>query len=544
MVERKPNTGLKAGRLADDYLQARRNVHQGTRDMKKERGTGDTSEPRRYHRCGSADHLKRDCPVKESSGAGDNPRNSKSKPVKCFNCRNYGHMSMNCPEKASYFVKDDPRSRSRHRYILVICDYATRYPEAVAMKTVDAEAVAEELLKFFSRVGIPKEILTDQGTNFTSQLFAELYRLLHVDALWTSPYHPQTDGLVERFNGTLKEMLRKSAQVDGRDWDELLPYVLFAYREAPQESTGFSPFELLYGRDVRRQLDVVKEEWETHPKSDLNVVSHIMMMRERLEKMSGLVQENLEEAQRKQKTWYDQMARKKTLSPGERVLVLLPTSASKLLAQWHGPYEVLCQVGSVNYLIAMPERRKKKGVFHINMLKKLKEEASATYFVMEGGDEEDEVEALTWDGGGEGEPVVGEGLTEGQRDTLKKLLSWYHVTAIPGCTNLARHGITTGDASPIRLPPYRLPHAYRDTVRQELKEMKEQGIIEPTASDWAAPIVVVRKKDGSIRLCVDYRKLNAVSVVDAYPMPRIDDLIDLMGQARFISILDLTKGYW
>ena len=439
-----------------------------------------------------------------------------------------------------------PRSRSGHRYILVICDYATRYPEAVAMKTVDAEAVAEELLKFFSRVGIPKEILTDQGTNFTSQLLAELYRLLHVDALRTSPYHPQTDGLVERFNGTLKEILRKSAQVDGRDWDKLLPYVLFAYREALQESIGFTPFELLYGRDIRGPLDVVKEEWETHPKSDLNVVSHIMMMRERLEKMSGLVQENLEGAQRKQKTWYDQMARKRTLSPGERVLVLLPTSTSKLLAQWHGPYEVLCQVGSVNYLIAMPERWKKKGVFHINMLKKWKEEASAAYFVMDGVDEEDELEALTWDGGGEGELVVGEGLTEGQRDTLKKLLSRHQdtLTAIPGCMNLARHRITTGDASPIRLPPYRLPHAYRDTVRQELKEMKDQGIIEPTASDWAAPIVVIRKKDGSIRLCVDYRKLNAVSVVDTYPNPRIDDLIDLMGQARFISTLDLTKVYW
>ena len=110
-----------------------------------------------------------------------------------------------------------PRSRGGHRYVLVLCDYATRYPEAVAMKNVDAEAVADELLKVFSRVGIPKEIMTDQGANFTSQLLSELYRLLHVKALRTSPYHPQTDGLVERFNGTLKEMLQKSAQEDGKD---------------------------------------------------------------------------------------------------------------------------------------------------------------------------------------------------------------------------------------------------------------------------------------------------------------------------------------
>ena len=74
--------------------------------------------------------------------------------------------------------------------------------------------------------------------------------------------------------------------------------------------------------------------------------------------------------------------------------------------------------------------------------------------------------------------------------------------------------------------------------------MRTQGVIEPTSSDWAALIVVARKKDSSIRLCVDYRWLNAVSIVDAYPMRRNEDLIDHIGQARFISTLDLTKGYW
>ena len=90
------------------------------------------------------------------------------------------------------------------------------------MKRVDAKAVAEDLLKLFARVCTPKEILIDQGTNFTSQLLTELYRLIHVNTLCTSPYHRHTNNLVERFNGTLKEMLRELAQEDGKDWDKVL----------------------------------------------------------------------------------------------------------------------------------------------------------------------------------------------------------------------------------------------------------------------------------------------------------------------------------
>ncbi|KAG6939195.1 hypothetical protein G0U57_002427, partial [Chelydra serpentina] len=101
------------------------------------------------------------------------------------------------------------KSSSGHKYILVVVDYATRYPEAVPLRTTTAPIIANELLQIFSRVGLPREILTDQGTNVTSKLMAELCRLLNIRALKTSVYHPQTDGLVERFNGTLKAMLRK-----------------------------------------------------------------------------------------------------------------------------------------------------------------------------------------------------------------------------------------------------------------------------------------------------------------------------------------------
>ena len=83
-----------------------------------------------------------------------------------------------------------PRSRSGCHYILVICDYATQYLEAIPLQSIDAEHIAEELIKVFAQVGIPQEILTDQGSNFTSKLLSEFYRLLKVQAVRTSPYHP------------------------------------------------------------------------------------------------------------------------------------------------------------------------------------------------------------------------------------------------------------------------------------------------------------------------------------------------------------------
>ena len=189
-----------------------------------------------------------------------------------------------------------PRSKSGHKYILVICDYATRYPEAVPLRSCEAEKIAEELIKLFSRMGIPKEILTDQGSNFTSKLLAELYNMLQVRAIRTTPYHPQTDGLVERFNQTLKAMLRRMVNKEGKDWDRLLPFLLFAYREVPQASTGFSPFELLFGRKVRGPLDVIKERWEADHKSSESVVSYILSIQDRIASMADLGGENMQKA--------------------------------------------------------------------------------------------------------------------------------------------------------------------------------------------------------------------------------------------------------
>ena len=443
-----------------------------------------------------------------------------------------------------------PRSRCGNRYILVLCDYATCYPEAVPLRSIDAEHVAEEIVKVFARVGIPEEILTDEGSNFTSQLLAEVYRLLHIHPIRTSPYHPQTDGLVERFNQTLKGMLSKAATTEGKDWDKLIPYLLFAYREVPQSSTGFSPFELVYGRAVRGPLDILRESWEASRRSNESVVSHVLMMCERLAQMSELVQENMKRAQQKQKAWYDRNAREREFQPSDQVLVLLPTTTNKLLAQWQGPYRVLRRMGKVDYVIDMHDRRKRHRTFHANMLRKWHKPAASIFTAMEDvTDELDGEDVPVWNGEAStaaSNPVFGDQLTSEQQHELQGLLEEFAdvMQNQPGRTDAAEHTIDTGTARPVKLPPYRLPHAHKETVQQEIDEMLESGIIEPSQSEWSAPIVLVKKKDGTLRLCVDYCRLNSVSKSDAYPMPRIDDLIDQLGKARYLTTLDLTRGYW
>ncbi len=183
----------------------------------------------------------------------------------------------------------------------MIVDYATRYPEAVPLRKATAKStaksIARELFLLCSQVGIPAEILTDQGTPFMSRLMADLCTLLKVKQLRTSVYHPQTDGLVERFNQTLKQMLRRVVAEDKRDWDLMLPYVLFGIREVPQASTGFTPFELLFGRQPRGLLDVAKEAWEQQPAPHRSVIEHVKEMRERIDRVMPLVREHLVKAQ-------------------------------------------------------------------------------------------------------------------------------------------------------------------------------------------------------------------------------------------------------
>ena len=140
-------------------------------------------------------------------------------------------------------------------------DYATRYPEAIALKESTAKEIARTLMTVFSSVGIPEEIRTDQGRQFPANYMQELMDTMNIKHLMSSPYQPMCNGLVESFNGTLKHMLIQLCIEQPQEWHKLIDPLLFAYRELPNETTGFSPLELVYGRKVRGLMQILQELW-------------------------------------------------------------------------------------------------------------------------------------------------------------------------------------------------------------------------------------------------------------------------------------------
>ena len=112
----------------------------------------------------------------------------------------------------------------------------------------------------------------------------------------------------------------------------------------------------------------------------------------------------------------------------------------------------------------------------------------------------------------------------------------------PGRSSTVQHTIDTQNHRPVRVSPYRVSQAENEIIQKEVTEMLQNNIIKPSSSPWAFPVVLVSKKDGSTRFCVNYRKLNVITKRDSYPLPRVDDYLDQLGQAKFFSTLDMAAG--
>ena len=137
-------------------------------------------------------------------------------------------------------------------------------------------------------------------------------------------------------------------------------------------------------------------------------------------------------------------------------------------------------------------------------------------------------------------------LSNAKKQQVKQVLGEFEelFSDTIGQTNIAHHKIDTGDNPPIRQRAKQMPYAFREESNKQIEDMLEKGIIRPSTSPWASPIVLVHKKSGDFRFCIDYRRLNQITRNDAHPLPRVDDLLDAVGNAKYFTTLDLKSGYW
>ena len=454
-----------------------------------------------------------------------------------------------------------PKTKSGNQYLLTVMCASTRFPEAIPLRNISAKTIVKALIKFFTFVGLPKSIQSDQGSNFMSGLFQQVMDELGIKQYRSSAYHPESQGALERFHQTLKNMIRSYCFDTNRDWDEGVHLLLFAVRESVQESLGFSPFELVFGHSVRGPLKLFKEKLLSHDDVSLNLLQYVSDFRTKLSNACEMAKANLKSAQNSMKNRYDQNSVSRTFKPGDKVLALLPVPGRPLQARYFGPYIVDKKMSDLNYVLQTPDRRKQKQLCHINMLK--------PYYTRK-GDNVKPVQTIVTDPA-ENDCNFDENfdvhsgtaklnnseilrnidsklahLTQSQQQDLKELFSEYKqlFSDVPSRTDTIIHDVDVGDAQPIKQHPYRLNLQKEEYLKNEVQYLLDNDFVEPSQSNWSSPCLLVPKPDQSYRMCTDFRKLNSVTKTDTFPIPRIDDCIDKVGKAKYVTKIDLLKGFY
>ena len=245
-----------------------------------------------------------------------------------------------------------PTAKSGCNYLLTVMCQRTRYPAAYPLRSITTKAVVKALSQFISVFGIPKVIQSDRGSNFCSHMFAQVLKMLGVNHNQSTPYHAQSQGALERFHQTLKSLLRAYCTELNRDWEDGLPWLMLAAREAVQESTGFSPNELVFGHSVRGPLAALKDGL-IFSEVPSNLIDYVNGFRHRLFHAGLLAREKLEQAQNKMKVQYDRGTVRHEFSPGDQVLALAPLVTSPFQAKFVGPYTVSEKVSDLNYRVGI-----------------------------------------------------------------------------------------------------------------------------------------------------------------------------------------------
>ena len=253
-----------------------------------------------------------------------------------------------------------PTSERGNSYILVIQDYFTKFIEVYPISNMEAETVADVFLKGWIKIyGCPVELHTDQGTQYESQLFQGICKLLNISKTRTTPAHPRSDGMVERGNRTVKEMLAKYINKNQDDWDLYVDFIVMAYNATLHDSTDISPYRMVFGDEMRMPLDIMSaippSDDNGDQSHDKNEHYYVAKIRDELEKVHEIARDNLQKAAIRQKEYYDRNIKEIKYCAGDLVRRWQPQvmkgAKRKLTRNWTGPWVIVEKLTDVLFKI-------------------------------------------------------------------------------------------------------------------------------------------------------------------------------------------------
>ena len=240
-----------------------------------------------------------------------------------------------------------PLSQQGNRYIISATDILSKFVVTKAVKDCTAQTTARFIKEdIISKFGTPRCILTDNGTHFTAALMTELFKILGITHLYATPYHPQTNGQIERYNSTMDAKIAILSNERKTNWDDQLPLVTFNYNSSIHANTHQVPFEMMYGRRPTMPFD--------HQNDNVSLThdpTHSKQLETYLSSMAEHAKKNIIDNQRRYKQRYDMNRSNPSYNVGELVLIKALTHRSKFDTRYEGPFKIIRQLGPKTFVV-------------------------------------------------------------------------------------------------------------------------------------------------------------------------------------------------
>lgn len=447
----------------------------------------------------------------------------------------------------------EPASSLNHKYCLTIVDACTRYCWVYPLKKVTSQVICDCFADLFQNTGVYQVIVMDNGSNFCSELTKKFLAMLGVSPRFVAPYHPEGNGLVERFNQSFKAALHFAMREFGRGWHKAVPYLVWVLRESPNATTSVSPFMLQYGQHPRGILSLLKNDFigqDVLPAASMSVSDYLTKLRDILEKVRKFADENAKIAQEQYAKFYNADARDKQFDVDETVIVLERDNTSKTFAEWKTG--VITQVLSpYTYIVSMPNGSRRH--LHANRLRKFVVQTNHVGLITDNDHDFGDIVPVPTEHAPNILPsyCINKSslthLSSTERNALFNVLDQFHTcfSETPGLCNIVQHEINTvPDFAPKQAKAYRIPEILKVEVERQITKLVEMSFVEPSDSCMTSGIVCVTKPDKSVRICCDYRYLNKYTVPDATPMKLIMESVYKISKGKFITVCDAKSGFW